>query len=153
MLVLADSVMFPALYLGEGLTRGLMMQFAKENAVFSVNLSSFLAIVLNNVARTLAPWFSRLNLSVGDPSYGQNLFALCQLTCCGLFLLVFEAGVRSVTPEPRPVMVIGLPSLNEAETLGSIGHLTSFEDLDGLRDFFLSMAGPVPSFFFPKLFQ
>lgn len=120
-LVLADAVMFPALYLGEGLTRGLMMQFAKENAIFSVNLSSFLAIVLNNVARTIAPWLSRLNLSAGDdPSEGQNLFAACQLTCCILFLGVFEAGVRHVTPAARPVLVIGLPSLNEAENIEAL---------------------------------
>lgn len=119
-LVLADAVMFPALYLGEGLTRGLMMQFAKENVIFSVNLSSFLAILLNNVARTIAPWLSRLNLSAGDdPFEGQNLFAACQLTCCIFFLGVFEVGVRHVTPA-RPVLVIGLPSLNEADNIEAL---------------------------------
>ena len=122
LLVLADSVMFPALYLAEGLTRGLMMQFAKENYVFSVNLSSFLAIVLNNAARSIAPWLSRLNISASDdPSEGQDLFAACQLTCCILFLIAFEAGVRYLSPQAvRPVIVIGMPSLNEAENIESL---------------------------------
>ena len=121
MLVLADSMMFPALYLGEGLTRGLMMQFAKENEVFSVNIASFLAIVLNNVARTIAPWLSRLNISSGDEaSEGQNMFAACQLTCCILFLVIFEVGIRHVSLEARPMMVIGMPSFNEAENIEAL---------------------------------
>ena len=62
-LVLADAIMFPALYLGEGLTRGLMLQFAKDTTVLSANPASFLAIVLNNCARTVAPWLSRKHIS------------------------------------------------------------------------------------------
>ncbi|CAE6945117.1 ggs [Symbiodinium sp. CCMP2592] len=123
-LVLADAIMFPALYLGEGLTRGLMLQFAKDSTVLSANQASFLAIVLNNCARTVAPWLSRKHISTGAPSQGQDLFATGQLLCCGLFLVIFEFGIQQVSEAggaaPAPVIVIGLPSLNEAHNIESV---------------------------------
>ncbi|CAE7629431.1 ggs [Symbiodinium sp. CCMP2456] len=123
-LVLADAIMFPALYLGEGLTRGLMLQFAKDSTVLSANQASFLAIVLNNCARTVAPWLSRKHISTGAPSQGQDLFATGQLLCCGLFLAIFEFGIQQVSEAgaaaPAPVIVIGLPSLNEAHNIEAV---------------------------------
>ena len=126
-LVLADAIMFPALYLGEGLTRGLMLQFAKDSTVLSANQASFLAIVLNNCARTVAPWLSRKHISTGAPSQGQDLFATGQLLCCGLFLAIFEFGIQQVSEAgaaapapPAPVIVIGLPSLNEARNIEAV---------------------------------
>ena len=112
MLVGADAIMFPSLYLAEGLTRGLMLQFAKDSTVLSSNQASFLAIVLNNCARTVAPWLSRKHISTGDPAEGQDLFATGQLLSCVLFLAIFELGIRHMLD--APVLVIGLPSLNEA---------------------------------------
>ena len=117
-LVLADAIMFPALYLGEGLTRGLMLQFAKDSTVLSANQASFLAIVLNNCARTVAPWLSRKHISTGAPSEGQDLFATGQLLCCGLFLAIFEFGIQHVSE--APIIVIGLPSLNEAHNIEAV---------------------------------
>ncbi|CAJ1356443.1 unnamed protein product [Effrenium voratum] len=93
-LVLADLIIFPALYLGEGLTRGLMMQMVQDQAAVSVNTASFVAIAINNLARTLAPWLARFSISAGQPEEGQNLFAWGQLLCCVLFLIVFEVGIQ-----------------------------------------------------------
>lgn len=135
MLVLADAIMFPSLYLGEGLTRGLMMRFAKDSTVISANHASFMAIVLNNVARTIAPWMSRQNISSGKPMEGQDLFAFGQVLCCTLFLLIFELGFEKVSAAARPVIVIGLPSLNEAH---NIERLTKTVDEGGLISLLLS---------------
>ncbi|CAJ1425366.1 unnamed protein product [Effrenium voratum] len=93
-LVLANLVIFPSLYLGEGLTRGLMMQVIQQNNSLSVNAASFIAITINNLARTFAPWLARLSISTGQLQEGQNLFAFGQLTCCVLFLVAFEVGIR-----------------------------------------------------------
>jgi len=93
-LVLANLVIFPSLYLGEGLTRGVMMQVIQQNNSLSVNAASFIAITINNLARTFAPWLARLSISTGQLQEGQNLFAFGQLTCCVLFLVAFEVGIR-----------------------------------------------------------
>lgn len=48
------------------------------------------------------------------------MFAACQLTCCILFLVIFEVGIRHVSLEARPMMVIGMPSFNEAENIEAL---------------------------------
>ena len=90
-LILADLIMFPALYLGEGLVRGLMMQSVRSHTSISSNTASFCALQLNNFSRGLAPWCARYTISTGK---GQNLFAVGQLMCCCAFLCVFELGVQ-----------------------------------------------------------
>jgi len=90
-LVVADCVMFPALYLGEGLTRGLMCQYTRQHAVLTVSRACCFLVWFANLTCVLAPWIARASIASG---MGQDLYAFSQLICCLLFFTCFELGVR-----------------------------------------------------------
>jgi len=89
-LLLADVLLFPSLYLSDGMVRGLMQQYAlPSGSVFDQNHTTFWAMVLNSCGRYLGPWTARCLLEKAN----QTSYAICQSMLTAAFCVVFEVMV------------------------------------------------------------
>mmetsp|Transcript_32306 Transcript_32306/g.57149 ORF Transcript_32306/g.57149 Transcript_32306/m.57149 type:complete len:595 (-) Transcript_32306:290-2074(-) len=91
LLLAADILLFPSLYLSDGLSRGLMQQYAlPTGSMLDQNHTTLWAGILSNgVGRYLGPWLSRLIIEKA----GQPAYCFMQILLALSFLVIFEALV------------------------------------------------------------
>jgi hypothetical protein len=98
-LITADVLLFPSLYLGDGMLRGVMQQFAlPTGSILDQTGTTLIAMILNSVGRFLGPWVARLLLE----DVNQTGYAALQVFLAILFWVVFELMiVRPVKALPE----------------------------------------------------
>ena len=97
-LVLGDMIIFPCIYLSEGLTQGLMMRFVPHggsNSFFEASSIALIMDMLINAFLGLGAVGARSIIEAGGER-GQDFNAGMQLLCCLAFLLIFEAGMAGM---------------------------------------------------------
>ena len=94
-LVLGDMIIFPSIYLSEGLTQGLMMRFVPHGGSDSIFEASSIALIMDmliNAFLGLGAVGARSIIEAGG-QWGQDFNAGVQLLCCLVFLVLFEVGM------------------------------------------------------------
>eukprot|EP00747_Dinoflagellata_sp_TGD_P211514 gnl/TRDRNA2_/TRDRNA2_84755_c1_seq1.p1 gnl/TRDRNA2_/TRDRNA2_84755_c1~~gnl/TRDRNA2_/TRDRNA2_84755_c1_seq1.p1 ORF type:complete len:467 (+),score=32.70 gnl/TRDRNA2_/TRDRNA2_84755_c1_seq1:341-1741(+) len=90
----ANAMIFPTLFLSDSLVTGLMLQsqhLLPEGTWFDANHVMLYRNILNNgVGRTLGSPVARMTIDSG----GQNAYALQQLLCAVVFLYLFEVTMK-----------------------------------------------------------
>jgi hypothetical protein len=101
-LISADVLLFPSLYLSDGMVRGLMQQYAlPPGSILDQNHTTLWAMLLNSLGRYLGPWMARALLERGD----QNAYAMLQVSLTAAFWVVFEVMVvRSANSEEMKLL-------------------------------------------------
>lgn len=94
-ILLADCIIFPAAFLADGLSYGvLMVNVFPTGSLFDKNNSALFCNALGMaLGRLSGPWFVRYQLEALGRA-GQDRYALGQMFACMATLLIFEAGVR-----------------------------------------------------------
>lgn len=89
-LIAADVLLFPSLYLSDGMVRGLMQQYAlPAGSILDQTGTTLIAMLLNSTGRFLGPWMARLLLE----TVNQRGYALLQVVLALIFLVVFELTI------------------------------------------------------------
>ena len=94
-LVLGDMIIFPSIYLGEGLTQGVMMQFVPHEGSYIFFHAVSIALVMDmliNAFLGLGAVSARSIIQAGG-EFGQDFNAATQLLVCIAFLVIFEVGM------------------------------------------------------------
>jgi len=94
-LVLGDMIIFPSIYLSEGLAQGFMMRFVPHggsNLFFEASSIALMMDMLINAFLGLGAVGARSIIEAGGER-GQDLNAGMQLLCCVAFLIIFELGM------------------------------------------------------------
>lgn len=95
-LLVADAVIFPTLYLSDGLSIGVMQQnLLPEGSLLDTNHTSLFRLIFTAFGRFLGPYAARWHVDNGD----QNQYAMQQLVSSAMFLFVFEVMVRPLMRE------------------------------------------------------
>jgi hypothetical protein len=96
-LIMADVLLFPSLYLSDGMVRGLMQQYAlPSGSYFDQNHTTLWAMLLNSSGRYFGPWMGRFLLDKAS----QTAYASLQVLLTISFWIIFEAMV--VRPARAP---------------------------------------------------
>jgi len=86
-LVLADVLLFPSLYLSDGMLQGLMQQHAlPDGKLFDQTGSTFLAMLLHSAGRFFGPWIARILLD----KVNQTGYAALQIMLVVAFWVIAE---------------------------------------------------------------
>jgi len=88
-LLLGDALLFPTLFLSDGLSAGLMMMsqhLLPKGSLFDVNTVVFFRSIALSTGRSLGPPLARMVVD----SHGQNGYANQQMMAAVAFLIVFE---------------------------------------------------------------
>jgi len=86
-LLFADALLFPSLYLSDGIVRGLMQQYAlPPGSLLDQTGTTLWSMLLNNTGRCLGPWVARGLLQ----KVNQSAYAGLQLFLALVFWVVFE---------------------------------------------------------------
>jgi len=89
-LIFADALLFPALYLSDGIVRGLMQQYAlPPGSLLDQTGTTLWSMLLNNIGRFLGPWLARGLLQ----KVNQTGYAGLQLFLALVFWFVFETMI------------------------------------------------------------
>jgi MFS family permease len=89
-LIMADILLYPSLYLKNGMVTGLMQQYAlPSGSKLDQNLTTFWAMLITSLGRYIGPCIARSLLDRGN----QNSYAMLQLFYMGVFWIVFELMV------------------------------------------------------------
>jgi hypothetical protein len=89
-LIFADALLFPALYLSDGIVRGLMQQYAlPPGSLLDQTGTTLWSMLLNNIGRFMGPWLARGLLQ----KVNQIGYAWMQLFLTVVFCLVFETMI------------------------------------------------------------
>jgi hypothetical protein len=92
-LVIADVLLFPSLYLSDGMVRGVMQQNALPSGTcLDQTGTTFWAMVVNSLGRFMGPWFARWLLQ----RVQQTGYAILQVLLAVAFWAIFEFMI--VTP-------------------------------------------------------
>ncbi|CAE7922231.1 unnamed protein product [Symbiodinium sp. KB8] len=94
-LVLGDMIIFPSIYLSEGLAQGFMMRFVPHggsNLFFEASSIALIMDMLINAFLGLGAVGARSIIEAGGER-GQDFNAGMQLLCCVIFLIIFELGM------------------------------------------------------------
>jgi len=105
-LIIADMLLFPTIYLSDGLINGVMQQHClPDGSCFDVNhVTLWAGIASNGVGLFLGPWVARWCVQVGS----QNLYALWEFMLSLLFLLIFRFVVEPLVRTSRQQSRVGL---------------------------------------------
>mmetsp|Transcript_16302 Transcript_16302/g.56914 ORF Transcript_16302/g.56914 Transcript_16302/m.56914 type:complete len:545 (-) Transcript_16302:136-1770(-) len=90
-LILADAVLFPSLYLSDGMSVGVLFQngFPEGSWFDAKTLVLWQSLLGCGVGRFFGPWSARSTIEGG----GQDAYAKQQILLCLVFLFTFEAFV------------------------------------------------------------
>jgi len=91
MLLVADSLLFPCIYLSDAIGRGVMTRhLLPQGSWLDSNRASFWTLLLGGVGQTAGPWLTRWFLQTST----QTAYAAQQAAGSAVFLILFEAIVR-----------------------------------------------------------
>lgn len=93
-LLLGDAVLFPALFMGDALTAGLLMQsqhLLPKGSWFDANhFLLYRNVLVAGIGRNIGPPLARIQVDMG----GQDSYATLQVVGAGLFLVLLEVVVK-----------------------------------------------------------
>merc|ERR1719375_1633822 len=88
LVLLADAILFPSLYISDGLVMGIMQQHLLPRGSFwDANYTGlWYGVFAIGIGRSVGPPAARWLITQG----GQNEYAVLQVVICSTFLLLFE---------------------------------------------------------------
>lgn len=104
-LLVADSLLFPCIYLSDAIGRGVMTRhLLPQGSWLDSNRASFWTLLLGGVGQTAGPWLTRWMLQTST----QTAYAAQQAAGSAVFLIMFELIVRpnmlDAVAQPRDKM-------------------------------------------------
>ncbi|CAE7705042.1 CACNA1C [Symbiodinium sp. CCMP2456] len=104
-LLVADSLLFPCIYLSDAIGRGVMTRhLLPQGSWLDSNRASFWTLLLGGVGQTAGPWLTRWMLQTST----QTVYAAQQAAGSAVFLIMFELIVRpnmlDAVAQPREKM-------------------------------------------------
>jgi len=92
-LLLGDAILFPTLFLGDGLSSGLLMMsqhLCPAGSWLDANhIMLYRGLMVAGMGRTLGPPSARMQIDNG----GQNSYAFQQFALAVVYLMIFELGM------------------------------------------------------------